>query len=99
MAGPMYGYMGMPYPAPLGPSMRQRILRALQGGPCHGQTELLRILKLPADQLKNFNGALRIAISDGEVIETKRQIPGTGHDGPPVFEYTYTYNLPKGVKP
>lgn len=96
-------WFGFPFAAePSGPSMRQRILRALAMGPITGQTALIAEVSkggwTPRDQ-RDFNAALTIAISDGEVSETKRQVPGTGHEGPPVFEYVYRNTLPKGVKP
>jgi hypothetical protein len=82
---------------PIGPTMRQRILRALQGGPVTGQTELIRALKLGPESLGSFNATLRVCLGQGEVREVRRQLAATGHEGPPVYEYIYS--IAPGVKP
>jgi hypothetical protein len=47
------------------------------------------------DNVQRMNAELYFLICDSRVIETKNQLPGTGHEGPPVFEYVYTL---KGTK-
>jgi hypothetical protein len=85
----MYGMV--PKPAP---SLRTRIVRALGQGPARGQGELMqRVLgqQFSVDDQQRFNETLRsMLVPPVELRETKTQVPGTGHEGPPVYEYTYT---------
>jgi hypothetical protein len=85
----MYGMLAKPPP-----SLRARILRALQGGPARGQGELMaRVLgaQFTPDQQQRFNETLRsMLVAPVELRETKTQLPGTGWEGPPVYEYTYS---------
>ncbi len=85
----MYGLLAKP-----APSLRARILRALGQGPARGQGELMqRVLgaQFSVDDQQRFNETLRSMLAHPpELRETKAQLPGTGHEGPPVYEYTYT---------
>lgn len=93
------------------PSVEERIRRALKNqGPCVGQGELARRVfgqGLTLETQEEFNRALRYLLAyprtrsglpdlPPNVVEEKRQLPGTGHEGPPVFEYVYTLESLKG---
>lgn len=82
----MFPY-AMPFKA--APSMQTRILRALQGRSIRSQTTLGAEVGILFREQREFNTALGELLRAGSVIETKNQIPGTGLQGPPVFEYTY----------
>lgn len=70
-----------------------RILRALQGGPIHGQTALLEAVlgsQRTIEQCETFRIALRFhLVHPIGVVEERVQLPSTGHEGPAVFEYRY----------
>lgn len=73
--------------------MTERIIRALRDGPARGQTELMaRVLgpEYSLDEWTDFQTAMRwhLVFPQG-VIEEKLQLAGTGHEGPPVYEYVY----------
>lgn len=88
----MFPYGMTPKPAP---SMRARICNALRQGPANGQAELGQRLGLKdLAEWNTFTETMRsMLIKPVELIEEKRQLPSTGIDGPPVFEYIYR-NLP-----
>lgn len=88
----MWGLYGAtPKPTP---SLRTRILKALALGPCRGQGELAtRVFgaNYTLDDQQRFNETMRSMLTHPiELRETKTQLPGTGLEGPPVFEYTYS---------
>lgn len=72
-------------------TLRQRIHQALKQGPAVGQRELAARLGMTTfDELNTLAATVRsMLIPPLEIRETKRQLPGTGHEGPPVFEYIY----------
>jgi hypothetical protein len=41
------------------------------------------------DDNQYLNNIINTMIAMREVVESRHQLAGTGHDGPPVFEYTY----------
>lgn len=74
--------------------MQERVLRELRAnGPAISQYDLgRRVLgeRYTLDQWEDFTTALRWHMTyPALVIEERRQLPGTGHEGPPVYEYTY----------
>lgn len=73
--------------------MQERVARALKEGPARGQLELgRRVLgqQYTIDQWEDFVTALRWHMTyPAMVIEERAQLSGTGHEGPPVYEYTY----------
>ncbi len=74
-------------------TLAQRILRALESGPIAGQTDLMNAVLGPQrdlEQCEAFRLALRYhLVHPIGVIEERVQVPATGIDGPPVFEYRY----------
>lgn len=76
------------------PSMRTRIFRALDLGPCHSQLELgQRVLgtTYSLEQWNDFAHTFRsMLMPPVEMKEEKRQVPSTGVDGPAVWEYIYS---------
>lgn len=74
-------------------SLAARIIRALQNGPVTGQTDLMQAVLGPQrtiSQCENFRIALRFhLVPPIGVVEERIQLPSTGHEGPPVFEYRY----------
>lgn len=74
-------------------TLRDRILIVLRQRPRGvGQTDLARELGMThhlefADLSATINSMLS---NPPELLETKRQLPGTGHEGPPVYEYVYS---------
>lgn len=70
-----------------------RILRALQGGPIQGQTELMQAVLGPnrtIAQCEGFRLALRFhLVHPIGIVEERIQLPATGVEGPPVFEWRY----------
>ena len=70
-----------------------KILDALASGPVTGQTDLMRIVlgaERTLPQCEGFRLAMRYHLTPPiKVVEERIQIPGTGHEGPPVFEYRY----------
>jgi len=76
-------------------TMVGRVLRELRdNGPARGQTALAqRVLgeRYTMADLESFKLALRWHLNPpSSVIETRVQLPGTGLDGPPVYEYIYS---------
>lgn len=74
--------------------MQERVLRELRtNGPARGQYDLgRRVLgeRYTLDQWHEFTCALNWRMTyPALVIEEKHQLPGTGHEGPPLYEYTY----------
>lgn len=83
----MFGLMYKP-----GPTMMQRIRRALQGRVITGRHVITREVlgdRFSLDDNRHFNNALNTMIISRQVVGSRHQLAGTGHDGPPVFEYTY----------
>lgn len=74
-------------------SLAARIIRALQDAPANGQTDLMQRVLGPnrtLDQCSQFNATLRFhLVHPIGVVEERIQVPGTGHAGPPVFEFRY----------
>lgn len=70
-----------------------RIIRTLEAGPIQGQTELMQAVLGPQRtiaQCEGFRLALRFhLVHPIGVVEERVQLPATGHEGPPVFEYRY----------
>lgn len=70
-----------------------RILRELRCGPASGQTELMDRVLGPHRTLDDcvfFRMALRYLLTPPiKVVEERIQREGTGHEGPPVFEFRY----------
>lgn len=70
-----------------------RILRELRCGPASGQTELMDRVLGPhrtLDECEGFRLALRYHLTPPiKVVEERIQREGTGHEGPPVFEFRY----------
>lgn len=70
-----------------------RILRELRCGPASGQTELMDRALGPHRTLDDcvfFRMALRYLLTPPiKVVEERIQRDGTGHEGPPVFEFRY----------
>lgn len=70
-----------------------RILRELRSGPASGQTELMDRVLGPhrtLDDCEGFRMALRYLLTPPiKVVEERIQREGTGHEGPPVFEFRY----------
>jgi hypothetical protein len=73
----------------------QRILRALRNEPrITGRYDLLKSC-VPSGQwtledTADMNAAVASLIENGQILEQKVQIEGTGEEGPPVFEYVYS---------
>ncbi len=82
----MFPWMNKPEP-----SLRQRIHAVLRRGPVVGQAALGSELGMKTHtEFNELAAVLRSMLTPPlEIRETKRQIPGTGHEGPPVFEYVY----------
>ena len=74
-------------------TIEARVLLALREAPARGQHDLgRRVLgeSYTIEQWDEFASALKWHMTHpATVIEEKRQVPGTGHEGPPVYEYTY----------
>jgi len=93
--GMIYGMLYPPKKPP--PTLYARIRRALQAaGPrgVVGRTKLTTDVlgkQFTLAQSAELNDALNDMIRWHEVAEAKRQLPGTGWEGPPVFEYVYTH--------
>lgn len=87
----MWGLYGKPQKVV---SLRARILKALQQGPARGQAELAERVFGPnrtLDDQQRFNETLRSMLTKPvELRETQTQLPGTGMEGPPVYEYVYS---------
>ena len=70
-----------------------RIIRALEAGPIQGQTELMQAVLGPhrtIAQCEGFRLALRFhLVHPIGIVEERVQLPSTGHEGPPVFEWRY----------
>lgn len=74
-------------------TLGQRIRRALEAGPCVGQLDLgRRVLgtDYSLEQWQEFSEALRGMRVVGMVVESRNQVPGTGHEAIPWYEYTYS---------
>ncbi len=85
----MWGMYGV-QPKP-GPTMPARILRALQQlGRAVGRAPIMQQANVSVQEWEKFNHAMRILIANEDVVESCVQLPGTGNEGPPVYEYTYT---------
>lgn len=86
-----YGMLAKP-----GPTMYERIRRALRTAGrtgINGRTMLTSEVlgkDMTLKQSAELNECVNDLIGWKEVSEEKRQLPGTGHDGPPVFDYIYT---------
>jgi len=81
-----------PYlPQKAAPTFRERIQRAIAGGPVCGQAALGQAMGLSS--LEDWNtlaSTLRSMLAyPAELRERRVQLPGTGHEGPPVYEYWY----------
>jgi hypothetical protein len=86
----MYGMLAKPPP-----TLRARILRLLNGRQIHGRADLITELfpkGFSLDENRQFNWALNALISEGLVLETRRELPGA-HEFPAAIEYVYS--LPK----
>lgn len=72
----------------------QRIIRALKNEPkIVGRYDLLKSC-VPSGQwsledTSDLNWAVTALIEQGRITEEQVQIEGTGHEGPPVYEYVY----------
>ncbi len=72
-----------------------RVLRALRNEPrITGRYDLLKSC-VPSGQWSlddscGMNHAVNDLIEVGKIREEQVQIEGTGHEGPPVFEYVYS---------
>ncbi len=73
------------------PTFRERIHKALREGPCNGQGELGRRMGLNSlSEWNDLANTIRsMLLPPVEIKETKRQLPGTGHEHPAVFDYIY----------
>ena len=78
--------------------MQERVLRELRNGPARGQYDLgRRVLgdRYSLEQWEEFHTALDWHMTwPPRIVEEKTQLPGTGHEGPPVYEYTYRLATP-----
>lgn len=87
------GYWGAFPPKKAGPTLAERILRALAGGrSIVGRGELQKELwpsGWTLEDVADLNRTLNRMIETGAVTETKREVPGA-HQFAPAVEYIYT---------
>lgn len=82
----MWGLMYRPQP-----TMRSRILAALQRlGRVNGRADIMKEAGVSVQEWNTFTSNMRIMLGEGEVVEERVQLPATGIDGPPVFDYYYS---------
>ncbi len=73
----------------------QRVIRALKNEPrITGRYDLLKSC-VPSGQwsledTSDMNAAITSLLDSDRIREEQVQIEGTGHEGPPVFEYVYS---------
>lgn len=87
-----------------GPTMYERIRRVLRAAGPRGVLSRATITSdvlgqnMTLKQANEVNECINDLIGWKEIVETKNQIPGTGHEGPPVFEYRYAMASAKEKK-